>query len=175
MMTGSPIPLWYIEELQNPAKVLAVSDTSLTLEDGSEVELPYIQEIPESHGLFLKALKHGVEVRDDGEVFGLLNLRKLCGNDPVAYRRVRVNLSDLAGVLQPSGLNPEIVPEEMVSFFEEEFAYYSRTERVDGWLLIHMNNVREHVCRSTGSPEPKYNDVVGQSGSHDWRSGGLIQ
>jgi hypothetical protein len=76
--------------------------------------LPFIKRLPQDAPAFVQALRHGVEVGDDGEVFGLIDPPRMCGNDPVVFRRVRADLSDLAGFLDPDGIDDSIIPPEAV-------------------------------------------------------------
>ena len=66
LLTGSPVPLWYTERLDHPVVVKEVTDKTLVLADGRSVALPFIKRLPVNDPVFLKALKHGVEVRQDG-------------------------------------------------------------------------------------------------------------
>jgi hypothetical protein len=70
--------------------------------------------LPKSDPVFAKALEHGVEVDESGEVYGLIDPPRMCGNDPVVYYRERVNLSELAGLLNPDGMDDSIVPPEEI-------------------------------------------------------------
>jgi hypothetical protein len=122
LLTGSPIPLWYTERLDHPVVVKEVTDTSLVLADGRSVPLPFIKRLPKNDPVFLKALKHGVEVKQDGEVIGILKVGRMCANgDPFVWVGRRINLSDLAGFMDPDGIDDSIVlPEEIKSLKENE-------------------------------------------------------
>ena len=118
LLTGSPVPLWHIERLNNPIAVTTVGDT-LVLANGRRVRLPFIKTIPKDDPVFVRALEHGVEVDEKGEVFGLIDPPRMCGNDPVIFYRKRANLSDLAGILNPGGIDDSIVhPDEVRSLKE---------------------------------------------------------
>ncbi len=99
LMTGSPIPLWSTERFDQPVAVTEVTDKTLILADGRSVSLRFIKRLPRNDPVFLKALKHGVEVGQDGEVVGLIRDYRTCGNDPFVWRDRRINLSDLAGFM----------------------------------------------------------------------------
>jgi hypothetical protein len=62
----------------------------------------------------LTALKHGVEVEKNGEVVGLITIYPYCGNDPYRWRSERINLSDLAGYMDPDGIDDSIVSVEVI-------------------------------------------------------------
>ncbi|APZ93344.1 hypothetical protein [Fuerstiella marisgermanici] len=122
--TGTPIPLWHFEELNNPVAVTSATANALILEDGVEVTLPFISEIPYDSPLFKAAITEGVEINEDGAALGLMWLDRNCGLDPVVWRKVRVNLSDLAGALHPSGIDESIVHPEAI----EHLAVYKRID-----------------------------------------------
>ena len=100
--TGSPIPLWHIERLDHPVgEITAIGDEALELKDGSTVRLPFIKRLPRTDPLLAKAVSRGVEVGQGGVVYGLVEPTRMCGNDPVVYYRVRINLSELDGSYLP--------------------------------------------------------------------------
>ena len=100
LLTGSPIPLWYTERLDHPVVVKELTEKALVLADGRSVSLPFIKRLPRNEPVFLRALKHGVEVGHDGEVVGLLKVHRMCGNDPFVWIGRRINVSDLAGFVE---------------------------------------------------------------------------
>lgn len=121
LMTGSPVPLWSTERLEHPVVVKDVTAKTLMLADGRSVALPFIKRLPRNDPVFLKALKHGVEVGQDGEVFGLIRDYRTCGNDPFVWRDRRINLSDLAGFMDPDCIDVSIVlPDEIKDLKENE-------------------------------------------------------
>jgi hypothetical protein len=114
LMTGSPIPLCYSERLDHPVFVKALTGKTLVLADGRSVSLPFIKRLPRNDPVFLRALKHGVEVGQHGDVVGLLKVHRMCGNDPFVWIERRINLSDLAGFMDPDGIDDSIVhPDEI--------------------------------------------------------------
>jgi hypothetical protein len=119
VITGSPIPLWYTERLDHPVLVKALTDKALVLVDGRRVALPFIKRLPRNDPVFLKALKHGVEVGADGEVVGLLKVHRMCGNDPFVWIGRRINLSDLAGFMDPDGIDDSIVHPDEIKLLKE--------------------------------------------------------
>lgn len=157
--TGSPIPLWHIEDLQNPGNVAVAAEEHLLLEDGRKLKLPHIHRIPHRAPLFRAAIQEGVEVSPDGEVTGLLWLRRYCGNDPYYWRRVRVNLTDLAGALDPDGIDPSLVPPDVVSFLLERDQIDEKAARsasLNQFDLSKMRRIRaqiEHSLKHAGQTE----------------------
>jgi hypothetical protein len=121
LLTGSPIPLWYIESLHDPVAVAAIADESLVLADGRQVRLPYIRKLPKDDPTFARAVSHGVEIGGDGKVVGLIEPCRMCGNDPVTYRRLRIDLSELAGSLDPGGIDDAIVSPAWILDFKERY------------------------------------------------------
>lgn len=118
-MTGSPVPLWYSERLDQPVVVKDVTEKTPLLADGRSVALHFIKRLPRTDPVFRKSLKHGVEVGEDGEVFGLITTYPYCGSDPYRWRTNRINLSDLAGYLDPDGIDDSIVPAEAIKDLRE--------------------------------------------------------
>ncbi len=119
LMTGSPVPLWYTERLDHPVAVKSLTDKTLVLADGRSVALPFIKRLPLNDPVFLKALKHGVEVGQDGEVVGLIRDYRTCGNDPFVWRDRRINLSDLAGFMEPDCIDDSIVHPDKIKEIKE--------------------------------------------------------
>jgi hypothetical protein len=119
LLTGSPIPLWYTERLDHPVVVRAVTDKSLILADGRSISLPVLKRLPKSDPVFLKALKHGVEVGRDGEVIGLITVYPYCGNDAYRWCTFRINLSDVARYMDPEGIDDSIVPVAAIKDLKE--------------------------------------------------------
>jgi hypothetical protein len=158
LMTGSPVPLWHIEELDSPVPVRSVTDRHLVLADGRTVPLPFIESVPHDDPLFRAALADGVEVNRDGEIYGLMWADRLCGNDPVAWRKVRVNLSDLAGALDPEGIDDSIVPPDAIAHLAEHkrldpAASSHRRGRLNGLDLITLRATRSEF-ESAASRRP---------------------
>ena len=54
LLTGSPIPLWYIESLHDPVAVTAIADEALVLADGRQVRLPFIKKLPKDDPGFVR-------------------------------------------------------------------------------------------------------------------------
>ncbi|QGJ70935.1 Hypothetical protein PBC10988_26380 [Planctomycetales bacterium 10988] len=154
MGTGSPIPLWYFERLENSRAVQAISEGHLTLADQTELALPKIQRIPAKHPLFQAALVHGVEVDSAGELIGLVPVDRACGNDPILYRRLRINLSHLAGALDPEGIEVSAVTPDAIEFLKEYTIQYGhrRSSHERGHLTFYdLMNVA-HVKRQFEDP-----------------------
>ncbi len=137
--TGSPIPLWHIERLENPVAVTTIDSDALVLADGRRVRLPFITKIPKDDPAFARVLSHGVEVGDQGEVFGLIDPPRMCGNDPVVFYRKRIDLSEFAGLLDPDGIDDTIVLPEEIQEYKEN--YYSRSRDRRGMPLSIMLRV----------------------------------
>jgi hypothetical protein len=167
LMTGSPIPLWYIEKLDAPVSVAAASDDNLILHDGRTITLPFIKKIPHENPLFRAAIADGVEVTNDGEAFGLMWSDRFCGNDPVVWRRLRANLSNLAGALNPEGIDPAFLHPDWKSFLVERIRIdMSQSSHKRGhltmWDGMKMRNVRREIDYWAGEHE-KDEGTVGRS------------
>jgi hypothetical protein len=120
LLTGSPIPLWYTEPLDHPVLVKEVTGRNLVLADGRSISLPFIKRLPKNDPVFLTALKDGVEVGQDGEVVGLVKINRTCANgDPFVWIGRRINLSDLAGLMDADGIDDLIVPPDAIKLLKE--------------------------------------------------------
>ncbi len=128
--TGSAIPFCYIERLNNPVAVTAVDDDALVLAAGRRIRLPFIKKLPKNDPAFTRDLRHGVELADEVKVIGLFDPRRECGNDLTVFRRLRIDLSELAGVLDPDGLDDASLSHEELQFFKE--IYDTRSRDRDG-------------------------------------------
>jgi hypothetical protein len=151
--TGSPIPLVHIERLHDPAAVTAIGEDSLQLRDGRKIRLPFIKRLPKSDPCFAKALAHGVEIAQGGAVFGLIDPIRQCGNDPTIFYRVRINLSELAGVLDPDGIDEVVVRRELIEEFKQNRYTRSRDRRgLPVGLLSSATYLRRYIYEASAEP-----------------------
>lgn len=88
--TGSPIPLWHIERLNNASRVAGFTTNRITLEDGRTIHAPELTIIPSNITAML--LEHGVEIGTNGDVCVLAVHRASCGNSPYVYVSRRTTL-----------------------------------------------------------------------------------
>jgi hypothetical protein len=152
LLTGSPIPLWRIEQLDSPQTVKSVNGPHLELANGQKVALPFIKALPQDNPFFHEALSSGIEISPTGEVFGLMWCDRICGNDPVVWKKLRVNLSDLAAVLHPAGIDDSIVPPDVIAFIQERnlfslslSSHSHRSYHINGYVLSSMRSVRRLI------------------------------
>lgn len=104
-LTGSFTPKSEIETLKNPLQVQKITKTSIILENGESVKIKYISEIPVGLKVLNDAVNKGVEIDEEGNVFGLLKIHHWCGNDPIRYHLAKIQLSSLilaSGEVHPS-------------------------------------------------------------------------
>lgn len=142
--TGSPVPLWHLETLDDPVRVISVSKTHLSLEDGRQIKIPHLKQLPNEVELFRTAMANGVEMRDDGHVIGLMWFDRNCGNDPVVWRHLRVDLTELGGAIQPEGLDSELLSQDTIDqLMEYERIDQSRPSR--SHVRLHLN-VYDFLC-----------------------------
>jgi hypothetical protein len=138
LVTCCPIPLFRIDHLRNPQRVLSIENTALILEGQSRINIPHILQIPRSNAVFKAAISHGVEVCETGRVYGLIKMHHYCGNDPMRYDRRKVNLTELIGTIEPSSLDIPIDSVEKVqivsnlSVHAESLSSYSDKS---GWRM----------------------------------------
>jgi hypothetical protein len=95
-------------------------------------------------------VSHGVEIGDDGRVVGLIEPCRMCGNDPVAYRRLRIDLSELAGSLDPDGIEDAIVSPAWILDFKERFGS-SRDRRGVPYDWMSRASQLRRIYKSAGS------------------------
>jgi hypothetical protein len=142
--TGSPIPLWYTERLDHPVLVKEVTEKALVLADGRSISLPFIKRLPKNDPVFLKAMEHGVEVGQDGEVVGVVKINRPCANgDPFVWIGRRINLSDLAGFMDPDGIDDSIVPTEAIKYLKEDESRLFDRHRVSVHVMGKARQVRQ--------------------------------
>ena len=95
-----------IEQLDAPVRVRAWDRGALILEDGKQVRLPELKDLPaENNAILGEATKHGIELAQDGRVYGLVKIHHWCGNDSVDNHLAKVDLSRLllfAGYANPA-------------------------------------------------------------------------
>ena len=115
LLTGFPFPVYHIERLRSPEAVKKVGKDALQLADGRQVSLPLIKELPADDAVFNAALQHGVEVNTNGDVYGLAEWPRFCGNSPVVYNLRRINLTNLAAALHPTGLDDTVISAAKIS------------------------------------------------------------
>ena len=111
LLTGSVFPIRRVETLQNPVAVIGWSSDGLRLADGRTVQLPGLRSLPTASEALEEATKRGVEIRQNGRVWGLVRVHHWCGNDPVREHMARVDLSDMMTFLdvgEPIGPVPDM-------------------------------------------------------------------
>ena len=159
LLTGCPIPLWRIEHLNSPNEVTAVGRSELILRGGRAVALPFIKELPPNNPLFQAALASGVEISESGKLHGLMWVDRSCGNDPVVWRRMRVDLSELAAALHPLGIDEAVVHPDTIAvlatgdLFRIDLTQPSRSHRrgrLNDFDLSRMGMIRRQIEDSAG-------------------------
>lgn len=151
IMTGSPFPISMIEHLNQPTHVNDWSDLGLILEDGKTLQLPGYTKLPNQSAALSQAISRGVEVTPNGRVIGLVRIHHWCGNDPVRYHIVKVDLSRMLMFLNEgeyetpeTSLDPELFeiyrPES--SHFSDAGWNQSQYYRFQNWSSI-LNNTSE--------------------------------
>lgn len=89
-----------VEELNDPVAVEAVNSDALVLEDGRRVILPGFQELRADSPGLKEAVRPGVEIAEDGRVWGQVRVHHWCGNDPIGLHLKRVDLSSFVAYLE---------------------------------------------------------------------------
>jgi hypothetical protein len=164
LLTGSPVPTWHIERLTSPVPVQTIKPDGLVLGDGRTQKLPLVKCLPVDDPLILAAVKNGVEITDDGKVFGLLWVKPICGNDPFHWIRRRVTLALLAAILLPNNFDEAKIHADVLAQVQEEdqlFADQGRPRRYDvgrinGYDFARMSriqNVLDHPWKPVEKQE----------------------
>jgi hypothetical protein len=155
--TGSPIPLVWIERLEDPVRVVSKTKNALVLADGREVRLPFIKSLPAQDPRFDAVLARGVEVQPSGEVCGLIQERPSCGMHPYWYMLVRINLTDLIGAMDAACVDDaKVVPQE-IQYLKENSPFRGTDRRMPRDISYHARRVRDHlwVAKPESEPEPE--------------------
>ena len=100
MLTGRFVPIENIETLKHPVAVSKWTPAGLLVADGQTVSLPGLNALPADSAALSEAVKRGVEIREDGRVWALVQIHHWCGNDPVREHIARVDLSDMLTFLR---------------------------------------------------------------------------
>ena len=67
----------------------------MNLADGRVLKLPGIDLLPVQSIALSEATKRGVEIANDGRVFGLVRVHHWCGNDPIREHIARIDVAEL--------------------------------------------------------------------------------
>jgi hypothetical protein len=161
LLTGSPVPLWYTEPLDHPVRVKEVTDRAIVLADGRSISLPFIKRLPKNDPVFLTALKHGVEIGRDGEVLGLVKIARTCAiGDPYVWIGRRINLSDLAGLMDADGIDDSIVPPDAMKLLKENESRSLDRYGLPFNVMGRTQNVRSIYLAVKGTIEQKPNPTL---------------
>ncbi|MBS1718017.1 MAG: hypothetical protein JSS72_09840 [Armatimonadetes bacterium] len=96
---------FHIERLSSSIGVKLIAKDGLHLDDGRVLMLPGFVELPENSKVLAAATARGVEINPDGRVYGLIKVRRTCGNDSTMYDVSRVDLGyalEALGMGKPS-------------------------------------------------------------------------
>jgi hypothetical protein len=106
--------------------------------------------------VFLRALKHGVEVGQDGEIVGLAKVYRTCGHDPFVWRERRINLSDLAGFMDPDIIDDSIVHPDEIKLLKENESRSLDRHGLPYLLMSRTRNMRSiyKAAKSRAELEP---------------------
>lgn len=136
-------PLRYAERLERPLAVRGVTPRALVLEDGTLLRIPGIKRIPVDDPVLRGVLERGVERDGRGEVYGLLTAYSSCGMTAYRHFTYRVNLADVVGALDPSGLDDSRIPPEEIGHLGEQLYRPATPRRVNEFFLSSMRHVRQ--------------------------------
>jgi hypothetical protein len=93
LRTGVLFPVCISETLIDPVAVGGWNDQALLATDGREIRLPGVVTLPATSAALSEAIRSGVEVADDGRVYGLVRVHHWCGCDPVRERMARIDIT----------------------------------------------------------------------------------
>lgn len=134
LLTGMPIPLFQIESLHKPAKIVEIRKDGLLTADGRLLAIKHVSEVSSNLEVLKDAVKKGVEIDPDGYLIGLLKIHHWCGNDPVRYHIGRVNLSWLLALM---GTKMNVGLPDYMQKRCGHASYGPRGLRVGDWLQTH--------------------------------------
>lgn len=100
MVTGRFSPITKIDSLNNPIGVNGWTADGLLLADGRTLPIPQVRALPSNSVALAEIAKRGVEVRNNGGVYALVQVHHWCGNDPVRTHIARVNVADMLTYLR---------------------------------------------------------------------------
>ena len=112
LLTGSPVPIFKIESLDNPVAVTGWDSEGLALEDGRKVQLPGFISLPEQSKALSEVTIRGVEIDSNGRVYGLVRIHHWCGNDPVRKHIARIDISSMLMFLNEGKLKEPLEQQE---------------------------------------------------------------
>jgi hypothetical protein len=149
MLTGSPMPLFRIDRLRNAQRVAGIDGDAIILasrERGQQrATLPFINGIP-TNAVFKAALKRGVELdASSGRAYGLLKIWHWCGNDSMRYDLRRVDLSALAGVLNPDMIaisTNDVFTHSMLKNLRDYRPKHLDEYTKFGWNISHLSDLQ---------------------------------
>ena len=111
------------------------------------MKLPLVKRLPADDPLMLAAIEYGVEIADDGKVFGLLYMNRTCGNDSCIWNRRRVNLASLAAILSPENIDELTVRPEVIEVILDQDSWSApdvRPRRYDEGRIDIYDKIRMH-------------------------------
>lgn len=166
VLTGTPTPGWRLEKLNCPVAVKSIAPTGLVLFDGRTQTLPLVKRLPANDPLMLAAVKNGVEITEDGNVFGLLWVDRVCGLDPYVWDRRRVNLAILVAFLSPENLDEAQTPATVISEIQEYHRHFASDfrprryseGRINGYDLQRMYGIESdlrNAARQQAEPQER--------------------
>jgi len=95
LLTGRFFPMDKVDELQAAVAVDGWSEDGLSLADGRTIMLPGLTSLPQESVALEAATQRGVEIGQDGRVYGLVKIHHWCGNDPVRNHIAKVDLAHM--------------------------------------------------------------------------------
>lgn len=117
-----------VDALAHPVAVTGWSEQGLELVDVRLIQLPGVLKLPPLSTALKEATSRGVEIDEQGRVYGLVRIHHWCGNDPVGEHIARVDLAELVAFFSEGAP----VEEELRRFhFAAEAS--SRSFTVHGW------------------------------------------
>lgn len=106
LLTGRISPVERIERLSSPVHLVGWSSDGLNLTNGRKVQLPGFVKLPTVSPALTEATKRGIEIDQNGRVFGLVRVHHWCGNDPVREHIAKVDIANLLAFLGEGEVTP---------------------------------------------------------------------
>lgn len=122
ILTGCPIPLFHIEQIDKPLHVEGVRKNQFLCSNGNPVSLPHVFYIP-TNRVFQIAVQDGIEISPDGSVYGRIKLWYHLEPTPWWYDVRKINLSALALLIDPNCstlLKEQLVSSEYIEYVDQK-------------------------------------------------------
>ena len=148
-----------IENLSFPVAVLGWDKTGLILADGKHIQLPDFSKLPTNSKGLSEATREGVEIADDGRIYGLVRVNHNCHLDRVRKHVAKVDLSHMLtffreGIRTTPPADPNLLADSPGGWFSK------RGMGVYSFYLFNMYRLRSEYKESHKSLKDRPEDTT---------------